>query len=122
MNDLSKNDLPVAATLMTALPLLLITYSLSVGWDLATVLLFWFIIVPSFAVFIPNIIVKKRAGLIGRLSGLMFFYAVVVFLIYSQYATDFFRIMMVSAVVNSILVALYCKWERFSKADSQARS
>ncbi len=83
----------------------LVPFSFLVGWNLITLLLFWFILIPVISIYLPIKIFKNEDWLIQALGGLVLFYGVMVFLIYDQYRTDYFKIMIVSAVANLVVVA-----------------
>ena len=91
----------LAITLFIAL----VPFSFLVGWNLITLLLFWFILIPMISIYLPTKILKKEDWLIQALGGLVLFYGVMVFLIYRQYQTDYFKIMIWSAVANLVVVA-----------------
>ncbi len=91
----------LAITLFIAL----VPFSFLVGWNLITLLLFWFILIPVISIYLPTKILKNEDRLIQALGGLVLFYGVMVFLIYRQYQTDYFKIMIWSAVANLGVVA-----------------
>ena len=98
-------------TVPIALVAVLIPFSMLIGWSLLTAILFWFLIVPTIAMHLPNKISRNKGHLIETLSGLIIFYAFMVFMIYDHFKTDLFQIMIVSCVVNLILVSLIT-WAR----------
>ena len=89
-----------------ALMAVLIPFSMLIGWNLLTAILFWFVIVPPIAIYLPTTVSKNKGHLIETLSGLIIFYAFMVFMIYDHFKTDYFQIMIVSCVVNLVLVSL----------------
>ena len=103
---------PVGALLSLAI------FSLAIGWNLLTALLFWFIIIPLLINKLPSIISKKGHYLQPSLIGLIIFYAILVFMIYEHYQTDLFWIMMVSFGFNLLLV-LFVTWVRKENMDSK---
>jgi hypothetical protein len=90
---------------VTVLFIVLIPFSFLVGWNLITLFLYWFILVPAVSIYLPAKILKNEDWLIQSLGGLVLFYGVMVFLIYKQYQTDYFKIMIVSGGVNLVIVA-----------------
>jgi hypothetical protein len=88
-----------------ALFIVLIPFSFLVGWNLISLFLYWFILVPAVSIYLPAKILKNEDWLIQALGGLVLFYGVMVFLIYQQYHTDYFKIMIVSGGVNLVIVA-----------------
>ena len=89
-----------------ALMAVLIPFSMLIGWNLLTAILFWFLIVPAIAMYLPSKVSRYKSHLIETLSGLIIFYAFMVFMIYDHFKTDLFQIMIVSCVVNLTLVSL----------------
>jgi len=91
----------VAITLFIAL----VPFSILVGWNLITLLLFWFILIPVISIYLPTKIFKNEDWLIQALGGLVLFYGVMVLMIFKHYQTDYFKIMIVSGGVNLVVVA-----------------
>jgi len=86
------------------LVLISITFSQIIGWNLMSVLIFWFLIVPLVSLTIPYLIHKKKQHQMQSIIGMMLFYAIMVLMIYEQSATDYFKIMVVSGIVNLALI------------------
>ncbi|HTH57901.1 MAG TPA: hypothetical protein VL728_17760 [Cyclobacteriaceae bacterium] len=86
-------------------------YSLLIGWNLITFVLFWFIMVPLIAFFLPPKVSRNETHLIESVVGVLIFYALMVFMIYDHYESDFFFVMMISCVVNLIVMFL-ASWTR----------
>jgi len=84
----------------------LILFSFTFGWNLMTLLLFWFLFIPFLAITLPNLISKNDIKLKQSIVGLIVFYAFMVFMIYKHYQTDYFIIMMISLVLNIGTVSL----------------
>ncbi|MEM8524064.1 MAG: hypothetical protein AAGG68_05460 [Bacteroidota bacterium] len=97
--------IPIAASFLLA------AYSLIIGWNLPTLLLFWFILLPFLAYKLPKMLSQKESLLKQSLIGLTLFYAIMVFMIYEHSQTDYFLVMMISFVVNLGLIALV-SWVR----------
>lgn len=91
--------------------LVLIPFSLLIGWNLITGILFWYVITPALTIFLPAIFIRNKNHLLESLIGLAIFYAIMVFMIYDHYKTDYFQIMMVSLAVN-IIVILVISWAK----------
>lgn len=85
--------------------IVLVPFSFLMGWNLITLFLFWFILVPAVAIYLPAKILKNEDWLIQAFGGLVSFYVVMVFMIYKHYQTDYFKIMIVSGGVNLVVVA-----------------
>ena len=88
------------------LGVILLIFSKALGWNLTTLILYWFACIPILSVYLPRKISKNKNHLSESLSGLMIFYLLMVFLIYKQYNSDYFKIMIASAVINAGLVLL----------------
>jgi len=101
-----KESLKGTLIVPVALAAVLIPFSMLIGWNLLTAILFWFFIVPPIALYLPNKVSKNKRHLLETLSGLMIFYGFMVFMIYDHFKTDLFQIMIVSCVVNLVLVSL----------------
>jgi hypothetical protein len=89
-----------------ALALILVPLSLLIGWSLITLFLFWFVVIPSVAIYLPSKISKNKYHLVESLTGLVIFYGSIVFLIYDHYKTDYFKIMILSCMINLLLVTV----------------
>jgi hypothetical protein len=88
------------------LAIVLVPYSLLIGRNLLTVFLFWFVITPSLAIYLPTIVSKNKNHFLESSLGLMIFYGLMVFMIYDHYKTDLFKVMMVSCLVNLVLISV----------------
>ncbi len=97
----------VKATLLVPLVLsiILAPFSMLIGWNLLTLIVFWFVLIPGLAVYLPATISKSRNHLPESIGGLIFFYGMMVFMIYDHYKTDYFKVMILSLVINLVLVA-----------------
>ncbi|HQQ96763.1 MAG TPA: hypothetical protein PLX35_05840 [Cyclobacteriaceae bacterium] len=109
MNSNPKETLKGILSIVLGLALILIPYSLLIGWNGQTVILFWFIFIPALAIYLPTKTSKNRTHFIESLAGLGLFYAFMVFMIYQQYQTDYFLVMIISCLVNLILVGVISK-------------
>ena len=94
-----------------ALAIVLIPFSILVGWNLLTMILFWFFIVPAIATLLPSLLSKNKSHLFESLVGVLIFYALMVFMIYDHFMTDYFQIMILSCVINLVFVYLI-SWTR----------
>lgn len=106
-NKKTKDLLKATLIVPFGLILVLVPYSMLIGWNLFTGILFWYVITPALTIYLPSIISKNKGHLMESLVGLAIFYAVMVFMIYDHYKTDYFLIMMVSLVVNMMVIALF---------------
>ena len=106
-----KQKLKGTLVVPVGLFLILIPYSLLLGWNVLTLLGFWFIITPILAIYLPERITNQKDHLFKSMVGLVLFYAIMVFMIYEHYDTDYFKVMMVSLMVNLIVVSVVT-WPR----------
>ncbi|MEM9325863.1 MAG: hypothetical protein AAGA85_09410 [Bacteroidota bacterium] len=87
-----------------ALFALLAPYSLLVGWNFFSAVLFWFIVIPATTVQLPKVLKVTRRPLGFQIIGLLFFYGFIHFLIYEHSQTDLYQVMMTSCLFNLIAV------------------
>ncbi len=86
-------------------------FSLTLGWNLLTMFLFWFLLIPILANYLPRLISKKDHYLKQSIIGLTLFYAFMVLMIYEHYQSDYFLLMMLSLISN-IGIASLIVWIR----------
>ena len=105
-------SLSVSIGLFVALTLfsLVVTW-LQIGWNLFTVLLFWFLLAPAIAIHLPKYISIIQDCRFSSIAGLTLFYLVVVFMIYLHFQSDFFKLMLTSMAFNLFIVYIYFKPE-----------
>lgn len=101
-----KKLLKSALILPTGLFLVLAAFSYLIGWNLITLLLFWFVLIPVATIHLPKVFSKRMNQLPESLLGLSIFYGFMVFMIYDHFQTDYFRIMMISGVINLFIVTI----------------
>ena len=96
------------------LAIILVPYSIFVEWNLFTLILFWFVLTPVLAAFLPTLFLKIGNHFIESILGLFVFYASMVFLIYDHYKTDYFKVMIISFATNFILILMISRIRRQS--------
>jgi hypothetical protein len=106
MNKELKDKLKGTLIVPVGLSVVLVPFSILIGWNFATLVLFWFMITPGLAIYLPTIVSLSKNHLFESLAGLIIFYAIMVFMIYDHHKSDYFQVMMVSFVINLILVSL----------------
>jgi hypothetical protein len=106
MNSALKPNLIGTLILPIVLFAVLAPFSLLIGWNLLTALLFWFIIVPLIALHNSTFLKIKGNRTLQAVAGLIAFYAFMVFMIYEHYKTDLFMIMLVSLAINLAIVSV----------------
>jgi hypothetical protein len=87
-----------------SLAIILVPLSVLIGWNLTTLCLFWFMVIPASTVYLPKRISKNKDHLFESLMGLLVFYGIMVFLIYSHYKSDYFKVIIISCVINLVTV------------------
>ena len=92
-----------------ALIIILIPYSLLIGWNLMTLALFWFVITPGLAIYLPTLVSKRKNMLFESLMGLIAVYALMTFMIYDHYKSDYFKVMLASGIINMLLVFAFVR-------------
>jgi hypothetical protein len=93
-------------TVPIGLAIVFAPFSLLIGWNLLTLVIFWFGIVPGLSISLPRLVSSNNYILLKSLIGMILFYALMVFMIYEHYQTDYFQVMIVSCVFNLALVSL----------------
>ena len=119
MKNLVRTNVKTACIVTIGLVITLIPYSLLLGWNTITLFIFWFAIIPTIAIYLPKAILHKKTSLLGRLIGLMTFYGLMIFMIYKHFKTDYFQVMIVSALINTIVVSLNSLILEIDKKKSQ---
>lgn len=112
MNPVIKTKIRGIVSVTIGLILVLVPYSLFIRWNLITLLLFWFVIVPAAAQIIPIWFSKNKYHVVESIAGMMIFYLIMVFMIYLQYKSDFFEVVMISFVVNILLIMAIASMKR----------
>ena len=82
--------------------IILIPYSILIGWYMASMVVFWFVLIPLVSYLVPTKIFKSTKPMKESIIGLTIFYALMTFMIYEH--SDFLQLMMVSFVVNLLIL------------------
>src|SRR5688572_2321525 len=106
MNQQLKDKLKGTLIIPVALMVILVPFSILIGWNFVTMILFWLLIVPIFTVYLPAAVSKNKNHLFESLIGLIVFYAFMVFMIYDHFKTDYFQVMILSCVINLVFVPI----------------
>ena len=104
MDNVSKNKLKGTLIVPVGLALLLVPFSMLIEWNLVTAILFWFVFTPALSVYLPTLVSDNKTHLFESVVGLVIFYGIMVFMIYDHYKSDYFKLMMISCVINVIVV------------------
>jgi len=114
----SKDKLKGILIVPIGLAVVLVPFSILIGWNLITLTLFWFLLIPVLSIYLPAIISNSKNHLFESLAGLIIFYGIMVFMIYEHYMTDYFQIMIMSCVINLIVVSVVL-WKRRPRTQAQ---
>lgn len=95
-----------AAVVPIALSIVMIPFSLLIGWNLITMVVFWLVITPALSYFLPGLVSGNKSRLLKSLSGLLIFYCIMVLMIYDHSKSDYFRVMALSGLINLATVSL----------------
>jgi len=89
-----------------ALAAVLMPFSILVGWNLFTMILFWSFVVPAIAILLPSWLSENKNHVFESLVGMIGFCAIMVFMIYDHFKTDYFRVMVLSCAINIFFICL----------------
>jgi hypothetical protein len=84
----------------------------------AVLIIFFFIITPALAEYLPKIITKRSNTLAESLGGMLIFYGFMVFMIYKSYQSDFFAVMIASCAVNMITIRVIFRIKKSMQVES----
>lgn len=92
-----KGNLTISVIIVIlSLLAILVPYSLFLGWNLFTSILFWFVLVPLISILTPRFNNNPEKRLLSGIIGCLLFYLLIIFMIYSSYQSDQFKLMIVS--------------------------
>lgn len=100
------------------LAVVLVPFSILIGWNLLTLILFWLVLTPGLTIYLPTLFSHRKSHLLESVLGLVIFYGIMVFMIYDHYDTDYFQVMILSCVFNVVLVSAIA-WTRRPKTHTQ---
>ena len=110
-----RGNLTISVIIVTlSLITLLVPYSLFIGWNLFTSILFWFIFVPLISILTARFYNNPEKRLLAGIIGCLFFYFIIIFMIYGSYQSDQFKLMIVS-LFSSILMIWFLNKNFMSK-------
>jgi hypothetical protein len=90
-------------------------YSIFLGWNLITLFIFWFIIVPVMTIYLSSKFLKRYHRMWKSMLALISFYGFMIFMIYKHYESDYFMVMIASLVYNLLVMAVVIVVERADK-------
>src|SRR5688572_31410828 len=114
---LIKRYLIVIVLIPLCVFLVLVPFSLLLGWNTLTIFLFWFVILPLIILYLSSKLIQSanRNKLWYAMISMVCFYGFVVFMTYKHYQTDFFTLTMASFVWNLLITLLIIFVERQDK-------
>jgi hypothetical protein len=92
--------------------ILLFPFGFITGWNLTTLVIYWFFLTPFVAEYVPTIFSKDKNQLVESLTGMLIFYSFMGFMTYKHYQTDMFFIMLVSCGINLGSITVISKVKR----------
>tara|TARA_A100000171_G_scaffold34837_1_gene33333 strand:+ start:748 stop:1101 length:354 start_codon:yes stop_codon:yes gene_type:complete len=102
MKNQSISNLKSTLAIPLVMTIILIPYSILIGWYMASMVVFWFVLIPLVSYLVPTKIFKSTKPMKESIIGLTIFYALMTFMIYEH--SDFLQLMMVSFVVNLLIL------------------
>lgn len=102
MKNQSFSNLKSTLAIPLALITVLVPFSLFIGWNMASMVVFWFVVIPLVSHLIPRKVFKSTNPMKESIIGLTIFYALMTFMIYEH--SDFLQLMMISFVVNLLVI------------------
>jgi hypothetical protein len=79
-------------------------FSILIGWNIFTMVLFWLIIIPILAIYLPRLVWRHHNHVVESIAGISIFYLAIVFMIYKHYKSDYFQMMIVSYFINILII------------------
>jgi len=113
-----KNKLSGTLIVPLGLAIVLIPYSLMIEMNLASLILYWLVITPGLAIYLPTLVSTSNNHFLESLSGMAIFYALMIFMIYENYRSDYFQFMIWSFIPNLIVVS-FTTWLRIPAAKTR---
>ena len=100
-----RGNLTISVIIVTlSLIIILVPYSLFIGWNLFTSILFWFIFVPLISILTARFYNNPEKRLLAGIIGSLFFYFIIIFMIYGSYQSDQFKLMIVSLFSSVLMI------------------
>lgn len=118
MDKESRDKLKGTMIVPIGLAIILVPFSMLIGWNLTTLILFWLVLTPGLTIYLPTLVSSNKNHLVESVVGLIIFYGIMVFMIYDHYKTDYFRVMILSCIINVILVSAIT-WTRRLRTQTQ---
>ena len=118
MNNKFTNKAIKLFSVPVLLFILLLPFSFLTGWNMATLIIYWFFVTPFVAEYVPTIFSKNKNQLVESLTGMLIFYSFMGFMTYKHYQTDMFFIIMVSCVINLGSITVISKVKRVYREPS----
>ena len=100
-----RGSLLISVIIVTlSLIIILVPYSLFLGWNLFTSILFWFVLVPLISILTARFYSNTKKRLLAGIIGCLLFYLIIIFMIYSSYQSDQFKLMIVSSFSSILMI------------------
>ncbi|WP_323757260.1 hypothetical protein [Roseivirga sp.] len=102
MKNQSNTNIKNTLAIPLAMVIILIPFSLLIGWNMASMVVFWFVLIPLVSHLVPRKVFKSTNSMKESIIGLTIFYALMTFMIYEH--SEFLQLMMISFVVNLLVL------------------
>ena len=79
MEKETKDKLKGTLIVPVGLAIMLAPFSILIGWNLITAILFWLVLTPGLTIFLPPLVSRNKSHLFESLVGLTVFYSFMVF-------------------------------------------
>lgn len=99
-----RSTLSLSLIVPTGVFIVLLAYSLLIGWNAGTTLLFWFVVLPISVYLLLKAL--RHGNRWHPLVATTFIYLWTFFMIYKHYASDYFVLVLISFVFNGIIMFL----------------
>lgn len=82
-------------------------FSSVIDWNLFSVILFWFFIVPPLSHFSAKLLTKNKENLSSAINGCLLFYSVIGILVHFNYETGFLKLILMSIIPALVIIYLF---------------
>ncbi len=73
-----KDKLKGTLIVPVGLAIILIPFSILIGWDMITLILFWFVLTPGLTIYLPTKFSRSKNHFVESIMGLIIFYAIII--------------------------------------------
>tara|TARA_A100000171_G_scaffold44571_1_gene47516 strand:- start:9842 stop:10195 length:354 start_codon:yes stop_codon:yes gene_type:complete len=102
MKNQNISSLKSTLAIPLVMAIILIPFSFLIGWNVASMVVFWFVLIPLVSHLVPTKVFKSNNPLKESIIGLTIFYTLMTFMIYEH--SDLLQLMLISFVVNLLVL------------------